>query len=139
LLQPALTSPKNLPLEELNLAGNGLTDNDAADILAKVIVTHCECRDEIFWKYGLRNELPPHSSLRGLKKIDLSFNKLGERTVYQLGRTLAPDRYIAAVSLRSNMVENQHAVDLLYNLKDNHSLFNLDLRDNVDIKQKIYR
>jgi hypothetical protein len=42
------------------LAANGLTDADASDLLQKIIVHHCEHRDEIYWRYGLRNELPPY-------------------------------------------------------------------------------
>jgi hypothetical protein len=58
-LMPALCSPNKVPIEDLNLAANGLSDSDSGELFSKIIVTHTENRDEIFWKYGLRNELPP--------------------------------------------------------------------------------
>ena len=129
-LTPALTSPAKVQLEVIDLSCNGLTDNDAAEVAAKIIVTHGEFRDEIFWKYGLRNELPPPSQIQGVKKIDLSFNKLSEKTAYHLGRVLQADRYVHAVSLRANLVDNLAADALVKNLNENTTLFNLDLRDN---------
>ena len=58
-LMPALCTTNKVPIEDLNLAANGLSDSDSGDLFSKIIVTHTENRDEIFWKYGLRNELPP--------------------------------------------------------------------------------
>ena len=72
----SLKDPANLPIKELSLAANGLTE-DMGDLLAKIISMHCENRDSIIWKYALRNEYPPNDKLGGLKKLDLSFNKLG--------------------------------------------------------------
>ena len=82
---PALTNPELVPLRELNLAANGLTDLDNGELLSKIIVSHCEYRDNVYWKYGLRDELPPTSAVIGLKKLDLSFNKLGEKAAKYIG------------------------------------------------------
>lgn len=98
----ALSSPDKVPLQELNLAANGLTDNDCSELLAKILTHHCEFRDEIYWRYGLRNEVPKHDEVIGLKSIDLSFNKLSEKAAYFLGKTLKTDRYLLAMNLRSN-------------------------------------
>ena len=48
-LMPALLSPNDLPLEELNLAANALNDQECGHLVAKIIVKHSEVRDEIFW------------------------------------------------------------------------------------------
>lgn len=136
---PALSSPSKLPLQELNLAANGLTDLECGEILSKILNQHCENRDEIYWKYGLRGELPPHNELSGLKLIDLSFNKLGERACYNLGKTLKTDRYLLALNLRSNQITTEMAEQIVKQLQENRTLFNLDLRDNVNISQKVYR
>jgi Leucine-rich repeat (LRR) protein len=77
-LMPALSNPSVVPLEELSLMANGLTDSDMGELVSKIIVGHCEARDIIEWKYGLRDEQAPADELVGLKSLDLSFNKLGE-------------------------------------------------------------
>ena len=89
-------------MQELNLAANGLTDNECGEIISKILIHHCEHRDETYWKYGLRGEVPPPSELVGLKLLDLSFNKLSEKACYNLGKTLKTDRYLLALNLRSN-------------------------------------
>jgi len=53
---PALCSPDRVPLSELSLAANGLTDEDFGDLIAKVVISHQEARDIVYWKYGLRSE-----------------------------------------------------------------------------------
>jgi len=99
---PALTSPHRVPIQELNLAANGLTDSECGEMISKILIHHCEYRDEIFWKYGLRNEIPPHEEVVGIKLLDLSFNKLSEKACYLIGKTLKTDRYLLALNLRSN-------------------------------------
>jgi hypothetical protein len=53
---PALTNPQELPIENLSLAANGLTDAESGELVAKIISMHTIMRDEIIWKYALRNE-----------------------------------------------------------------------------------
>jgi hypothetical protein len=55
-LMPALCSPDRVPLSELSLAANGFTDEDFGDLIAKVVISHQEARDIVYWKYGLRSE-----------------------------------------------------------------------------------
>ena len=62
-LMPALCDPSRFPLIELDLAANGLSDSDACDLLAKIILCHQEYRDEIYWRYALRNEVPPRDEV----------------------------------------------------------------------------
>ena len=56
---PILTDPEAFPVQELSLAANGLTDDEFADQIAKIITMHTEKRDETVWRYALRGELPP--------------------------------------------------------------------------------
>lgn len=107
--------------------------------MAKIIVAHCEFRDEVYWKYGLRNELPPVEALVGIKQLDLSFNKLGEYAICAIGKAVKADRYLLALNLRYNQIQNYQALNLITSLNHNNSLFNLDLRDNLDVKQKVFR
>lgn len=90
-----------------------MTDIDAGELISKILVHHCEFWDEIFWKYGLRNEVPPHNQVIGIKRLDVSFNKLGEKAIWNLGRALKTDRYLLALNLKSNLIENEHAIELI--------------------------
>jgi hypothetical protein len=56
-----------------------------------------------------------------------------------IGKALKADNYLLAINLRSNNFDNDHANVLISYLKDNHTLFNLDLRDNLKLKAKAFR
>lgn len=130
-LLPSFCSPTLVPLTELNLAANGMTDHDCADLFTKIITAHAESRDEVYWKYGLRNELPPASQLVGIKKLDLSFNKLGSKALFNLSNVIRHDRYILAINLRANLIDNDAASLLVDSISENKTLFCLDIRDNL--------
>ncbi len=87
-LIPALTTPALCPIYELDLAANAMSDEGAGELISKIVVLHCEARDETYWKYGLRDELPPYETVLGIKKLDISFNKLGKRTLLGIGTAL---------------------------------------------------
>lgn len=106
-LIPALTSPSLCPIYELDLAANAMSDEDAGDLLAKIVLSHCESRDETYWKYGLRDELPPYEAVLGIKKLDVSFNKLGRRTLLGIGTALKTDRYLLSLNLKSNLITSE--------------------------------
>ena len=108
-----------LPIEDLSLAANGLIDEDCGELVAKIISMHCELRDEIIWKYALRSEYPPPEKLTGIKKFDLSYNKLGEKSAIAIGKALKADNYLLALNLRSNQFDDTHASTLVTYLKDN--------------------
>lgn len=99
---PALSNPSVVPLQELSLMANGLTDSDMGEIVSKIIVGHCEARDIIKWKYGLRDEQAPAHELVGLKSLDLSFNKLGANAANAISLALKQDRYILSLNLSQN-------------------------------------
>lgn len=68
---PALSVPQQVPITELSLAANELTDSEYGNLIAKILIHHQESRDEVYWKYGLRNEIPPINEVKGIKKLDL--------------------------------------------------------------------
>ena len=103
-LIPALTSPALCPIFELDLAANAMNDEDAGELLSKIVILHSESRDETYWKYGLRDELPPYEAVVGIKKLDLSYNKLGKKTLLGIGTALKTDRYLLSLNLRSNLI-----------------------------------
>jgi Leucine-rich repeat (LRR) protein len=58
----------------------------------------------------LTSTIPNNIQLRKTwTKLDLSFNKLGQKTCYLLGRALKIDRFVLAVNLRANTIENRDA------------------------------
>ncbi len=138
-LMPAFCSPGKVPIQDLNLAANGMTDLDCGDLFNKIITAHAEYRDQIYWKYGLRNEIPPADQLIGIKRLDLSFNKLSERTLFNIGKVMRHDRYILALNLRANLIDNSTASLLVNCIIDNKTLLNLDIRDNIQVKHSVYR
>ena len=100
---------------------------------------HTEARDEIIWKYGLRGEAPPPDALIGLKKFDLSFNKLSSKTAFAFAKALKSDRYLLQLNFKSNLLSDADAKLILSYLSDNETLFNLDMRLNTGITAKTYR
>ena len=138
-LMPGLANPNKVPLEELDLSANGMLDSECGELVAKILIAHCEARDEVLWQYALRNELPPRQELRGLKKYDLSFNKFGFRTALGLAKALKTDQNLRQMNLRSNLIPDEGVVEFLDYLYQNESLLNLDLRDNIGFKTKSHR
>lgn len=72
----------------------------------------------------------------GLKKIDLSFNKLGKFAAFHISRALKIDSYLRALNLRSNQFDEKDVESFYENMTLNQSLLNLDLRDNSGFKTK---
>ena len=125
IILPGLTESRNL--EEINLSANDMSD-EYCYMLNKLISSHQEYKDELIWQYGLRNEKPPFWQLQGLKKLNLSHNALTIKTIRVINRTIKSDNYCRCLNLRANDL-NQEAISELYEaLKDNGSMFNLDLR-----------
>lgn len=122
---PSLTT--SMHIEEINLAANDF-DDDYAYMLNKLISSHQEAKDEIIWKYGLRSERPPIACMNSLKKLNLSHNRLTVKTVRVINRSIKSDNYCRALSLRANDLDSESVTELYDALKDNGSMFNLDLR-----------
>ena len=122
---PALT--KSMNIEEINLACNDL-DDEYAYMLNKILSAHQEAKDELVWQYGLRSEKPPAEKMISLKKLNLSHNQLTLKTVRVINRTIKSDSYCRCLNLRANDLDLEAVTELYDALKDNCSMFNLDLR-----------
>lgn len=135
-LMPCLTTPCGI--EDVNLSCNHL-DDSYCYLINKILSSHQEEKDEQVWKYGLRNEKPPRESMLSLKKLNLSHNQLGLRTVRIINRTIKSDQYCRALNLRANNLCTEAVSELYDALKDNATIFNLDLRQNPGLSQKMHR
>jgi hypothetical protein len=65
-----------------------------------------------------------------LKKLNLSHNHLTLKTVRIINRTIKSDNYCRCLCLRANNLDSEAVAELYDALKDNASMFNLDLRQN---------
>lgn len=59
--------------------------------------------------------------------------------MFNIGKVIRHDRYILALNLRSNLIDNLTAVQLVDSITDNKTLLNLDIRDNLQVKHSVYR
>jgi len=65
-----------------------------------------------------------------LKKLNLSHNHFTLKTVRIINRTIKSDNYCRCLILRANNLDSEAVAELYDALKDNASMFNLDLRQN---------
>jgi hypothetical protein len=114
-----------------------MTCDECGYLLSKILIQLQEARDIVYWSYGLRSELPPYSEVKGLKMIDLSYNRLGDHTLRLFESVLKTDRYFYAIDLRHNKVSNQGVKSLLEALENNKTIFNVDLRNNLGIQASV--
>lgn len=56
-----------------------------------------------------------------------------------INRTIKSDNYCRCLSLRGNDLDYEAVKELYEALKDNSSIFNLDLRQNDGLTQKLHR
>ena len=77
--------------------------------------------------------------MRSLKKLNLSHNQLTIKTVRVINRSLKSDNYCRCLSLRANNLDAEAVGELYDALRDNASMFNLDLRQNPGLTQKMHR
>jgi len=66
--------------------------------------------------------------MNSLKKLNLSHNQFTLKTVRIINRTIKSDNYCRCLSLRANNLDAEAISELYDALKDNGSMFNLDLR-----------
>lgn len=77
--------------------------------------------------------------MTSLKKLVLSHNRLTVKTVRYINRLIKSDSYLRALDLRGNDLCLEGVEELYDALKDNDSIFNLDLRQNPGLSQKLHR
>ena len=130
---------KNVNLERLSLACNGLTDK-SSHLVVKVVNAQSERRDHIVWAYSLRGELPPSDDYKkGLKEIVLSHNNFGEILASDLVLALRNDLYMRSVDLRNNNIPESECKEFIKLFKTNKDLTNVDLRLNEGFSARLHR
>ena len=114
-------------------------DDEYAPFICQILSTQQAVKDELVWQYGLRNETPPSDQMTSLKKLVLSHNRLTVKTVRYINRLIKSDSYLRSLDLRGNDMCTEAVEELYDALKDNDSIFNLDLRQNPGLSQKLHR
>ena len=87
----------------------------------------------------MRSELPPADKVIGLKKFDLSVNKLGYQAAKHISQSLKTDCFLRMLNLSSNQITAEGVKELIDRLVNNKAILNLDLRDNPGFKRKYHR
>ena len=136
ILLPCLT--KNIHIEEIDLAANELDDRSSASI-AMIVQAHQETKDHFIWQYGLRNEKPPRFKMQSLKRLDVSHNKFTRKSAFAFSRVIESDTYMRCLNLGANEFDEEAVGEFHEGMKSNYSVFNLDLRENPGLTQKLHR
>lgn len=66
--------------------------------------------------------------MKSLKKLVLSHNRFTVKTVRYINRLVKSDSYLRSLDFRGNDMDIEAIEELYDALKDNDSIFNLDLR-----------
>ncbi|CAG9333004.1 unnamed protein product [Blepharisma stoltei] len=128
----ACFAPSLVNLKFLNILI--LSKNELEDCgfdLARVISKNNERVDEIVWLAGLRGEQPEMGgSGKGLEELNLSYNKLKDKTVYDLSSALYHDSIIKALDISYNSITIQGLQEIVSALYTNSTLLYLDIFGN---------
>ena len=121
----------------LDLSNNNFNDKYGT-IISKLIIKHSQRRDQIIWSYGLRNEKITSNINMGLISLNLSGNKLGNKSADIISKALGVDQYIRAVYLNDNEIENNSCKKFIYMMRKNLCILTLDLRGNPGYDEFIH-
>ena len=130
---------KHEMLKYLDLSNNNFTDK-YGEMVALIISTQSQRRDQILWASGLRNESPQiNESSKGLVSINLRGNKLSNYSAECLSKTLSHDQYIRIVDLSENNLDNSACKKFIHMMRKNNILLTVDLRENPGYDEAIYQ
>ena len=121
----------------LDLSNNNFNDKYGS-IISKLIIKQSQKRDQIIWSYGLRNEKITSNINMGLISINLSGNKLGNKSADYISKVLGLDQYIRAIYLNDNIIENNSCKKFIYMMRKNLCLLTIDLRGNPGYDEFIH-
>jgi centrosomal protein CEP78 len=122
----------------LDLSNNNLGDK-FGNIIARLIAQQAQKRDQIVWSCGLRNEKVMNKDYsKGLRSINLSRNKLGKYSAEALANALGNEKYIRAIYLNNNRMDNGACKKLIYMMRKNLYILTLDLRNNPGYDEYIH-
>ena len=130
---------KHEMLKYLDLSNNNFSDK-YGEMVALIISTQSQRRDQILWASGLRNESPQiNESSKGLVSINLRGNKLSSYSAECLSKALSHDQYIRIVDLSENNLDNSACKKFIHMMRKNNILLTVDLRENPGYDEVIYQ
>ena len=130
---------KHEMLKYLDLSNNNFSDK-YGEMVALIISTQSQRRDQILWASGLRNESPQiNESSKGLVSINLRGNKLSSYSAECLSKALSRDQYIRIMDLSENNLDNFACKKFIHMMRKNNILLTVDLRENPGYDEVIYQ
>ena len=130
---------KHEMLKYLDLSNNNFSDK-YGEMVALIISTQSQRRDQILWASGLRNESPQiNESSKGLVSINLRGNKLSSYSAECLSKALSRDQYIRIMDLSENNLDNSACKKFIHMMRKNNILLTVDLRENPGYDEAIYQ
>ncbi|CAG9318237.1 unnamed protein product [Blepharisma stoltei] len=118
-------------LEALNLSRNDL--EDCGFDIARVISKNNERIDEGIWVAGLRGEQPEMVGYgKGLDELDLSYNKIKDKTIYDLSSALYTDTILKSLDISNNSISIQGLQEIISVLYSNSTLLYVNILGNGD-------
>ena len=130
---------KHEMLKYLDLSNNNSSDK-YGEMVALIISTQSQRRDQILWASGLRNESPQiNESSKGLVSINLRGNKLSSYSAECLSKALSHDQYIRILDLSENNLDNSACKKFIHMMRKNNILLTVDLRENPGYDEAIYQ
>ena len=130
---------KHEMLKYLDLSNNNFSDK-YGEMVALIISTQSQRRDQILWASGLRNESPQiNESSKGLVSINLRGNKLSNYSAECLSKALSHDQFIRIVDLSENNLDNSACKKFIHMMRKNNILLTVDLRENPGYDEAIYQ
>ena len=130
---------KHEMLKYLDLSNNNFSDK-YGEMVALIISTQSQRRDQILWASGLRNESPQiNESSKGLVSINLRGNKLSSYSAECLSKALSHDQYIRIVDLSENNLDNSACKKFIHMMRKNNILLTVDLRENPGYDEVIFQ
>ena len=126
-------------IEYLDLSNNNFNDK-YGEMIALIISSQTQRRDQIIWASGLRNDFPSINDYsRGLVSINLRGNKLGKYSADCISKALSYDQYIRIIDLSENNLDNASCKKFIHMMRKNNILLTVDLRDNPGYDESIYQ
>ena len=130
---------KHEQLKYLDLSNNNLGDK-YGEMVALVISSQSQRRDQAIWASGLRNEAPQINEYsKGLISINLKGNKLGNYSADCISKALSHDQYIRIIDLSQNNLDESACKKFIHMMRKNNVLLTVDLRENPGYDDAIYQ
>ena len=117
---------KHEVIEYLDLSNNNFNDK-YGEMIALIISSQTQRRDQVIWAAGLRNDFPSINEYsRGLVSINLRGNKLGKYSAECISKALSHDQYIRIIDLSENNLDNQSCKKFIHMMRKNNILLTVD-------------